>query len=81
MMQRKTNILLPCGAHQVSQTMYENEALDQREEEKWFKQCSKLIKKLESCSASITFLSENNVAQNNEFNESVTLLKTELKIE
>jgi tRNA G10 N-methylase Trm11 len=56
-----------------------NESLDQGEEIQWYDQCGKIIKKLKIYKTSIRFMSDNNVVQNQQFNQSLKLLKTEFE--
>jgi len=77
----KLTILFPHGKHEVYRRMEYNESLDQGEESQWYEQCGKLIKKLDSYKASIRFLSDNNDDQNQKFNQSLKLLKTDLEFE
>jgi hypothetical protein len=77
----KLTILFPCGKHEVYHRMEYNESLDQGEESQWYEQCGELIKKLDSYKASIRLLSDNNDDQNQQFNQLLKLLKTELEFE
>ena len=78
---RKITIQFQRGVQQVTKSFYKNEVLDQREEKKWIKECGGIIERIESYSESIALLSENNAARNNRFNETLTLVKTELEFE
>jgi hypothetical protein len=77
----KITILFPRGKHEVYRRMEYNESLDHGEESQWYEQCGKLIKKLDSYKASIRLLSDNNDDQNQQFNQSLKLLKAELEFE
>jgi len=79
--QIKLAILFLHGKHEVYRRMEYNESLDQGEESQWYDQCGKLIEKLDSYKASVTFLSDNNVVQKQKFNQLLKLLKTELEFE
>ncbi len=81
MARMKLTILFLHGKHEVYRRMKYNESLEQGEESQWCDQCDELIKKLDSYKASIRLLSDNNDDQNQQFNQSLKLLKTELEFE
>jgi hypothetical protein len=56
MAQIKLTILFPCHKHEVYLRMEFIESLDPGEESQWYKQCGKLIKKLDSYKASIKLI-------------------------
>jgi hypothetical protein len=49
--------------------MYHSKALDQREEKKWIKECSKVIDKIKSFKTSIAILNVNRALHNNALEE------------
>ncbi len=61
--------------------MYRNKALDQREEKKWIKKCSKVIDKVKSFKTSIAILNANRALHNNALEESITWLTTEMEFQ
>jgi len=81
MARTKKTVLFPRGNLEVCHKMELNESFDEEEECQWYEQCGELIKNLDSYKASIKLLSDNNDDQNQQFNQSLKLLKMELEFE
>lgn len=79
MARKKVTFQFRRGGYLVTRVIHINQLVDETQVEEWYDYMTRITSTIESYQASITFLSENNATHNNQFNETLTLVQSELE--